>query len=398
MRLLRKSNVPVAAARTTLPAASATTAAPVPKAAASAAATRATTQAAVLVAALIGLVASVAVGGLVPRAAHAASAPPLFDDAFGLTVIGQPEWVDENERTFTVTVATAEVPSYQVMPGQVSGEHVIMVTLPTGYDETLRYPVHYTFHGAGDRPLTRRHQDIVEQSTVDLPLITVTPNGGGRGWYTDWANPGALGPQNWETFHLDQLVPFIDANLSTIAAKEGRAVSGHSMGGYGALRYAEQRPDLFDYVGSFSGDLDLLNQAMRAAVLGSTQLASHGTPTVALDAIFGPPIWPFDGVWNQRSPAQHVESLRGMGIALYSGDGGDLAVDPLQAAAEYFVWQTNVVTADHLTAAGIPFQFLDYGDGGEWAPGCTGKHNQPACLQADMEHFVSLIMGRLQHP
>lgn len=345
--------------------------------------------------ALAGLLAP---AGLVAPAAYAATALPQFADAFGLTVIEQPAWVEGSDRTFTVTVATDEVPAYEVMPGQVSGEHVIMVTLPTGYDESIRYPVHYTLHGAGSPPLTQQHMDIVESSTADEPLITVTPNGGGRGWYTNWVYPGARGPQNWETFHLDQLVPFVDANLSTIAAKEGRAISGHSMGGYGALRYAEVRPDLFDYVGSFSGDLDLLNQAIRVAVLGSTQLASHGTPTVAPDAIFGTPIWPFDGVWNQRSPAQHVASLRGMGIALYSGDGGDLAVETGQALAELVVWQTNAVTADHLAAAGIPFRFLDYGDGSGWAPGCTGKHNQPACLQADMDHFVALLMGRLQHP
>ncbi|MDN3242000.1 alpha/beta hydrolase [Glycomyces tritici] len=348
-----------------------------------------------MTAALLGIVAS---AGLVEPAAHATTAPPQFTDAFGLTVIDQSDWLGEGGRTFTVTVATEEVPAYQVMPGQVSDEHVIMVTLPTGYDEAADYPVHYTLHGAGEYPLTQRHKEIVEQSTEDAQLITVTPNGGGRGWYTDWVNPGRLGPQNWESFHLDQLVPFIDENLSTIAAKEGRAISGHSMGGFGALHYAERRPDLFDYVGSFSGDLDLLNQAMRAAVVASTQLASHGTPTVAPDAIFGPPIWPFDGVWNRESPAQHVESLRGKVIALYSGDGGDMAVDPLQAVAERFVWQTAVVTADNLTAAGIPFQFLDYGDGGDWAPGCTGKHNQRACLQADMDHFVSLVTDHIQHP
>ncbi|MEU6250870.1 alpha/beta hydrolase-fold protein [Glycomyces sp. NPDC047010] len=344
------------------------------------------------------LAGAVALGGPAVPAANAATALPQFEDGSGLVVAAQPEWVPGSDRTFTVTVSTEQVPAYSVLPGQVSGEHVVLVTLPEGYDGTTRYPVHYTLHGAGDQPLTQRHLEIVEQSTADLPLITVTPNGGGRGWYTDWVRPGPLGTQNWETFHLDQLIPFIDANLATIAAREGRAISGHSMGGYGALRYAEQRPDLFDYVGTFSGDLDLLNQGMRAAVLGSTQSTAFGAPTVAPDAIFGPPIWPLDGVWNERSPAQHVEPLRGMGIALYAGDGGDLAVDPLQAVAEHLVWQTAVATADHLDAAGIPYRFLDYGDGGDWAPGCTGKHNQRACLQADMDHFTSLLMERLEHP
>ncbi|GAA2135831.1 alpha/beta hydrolase [Glycomyces algeriensis] len=347
---------------------------------------------------LVTAVAAAAAGGLAAPAAHAATALPQFSDEHGLTVLEQPEWAGGSDRTFTFTVATAEVPAYSVMPGQVSGEHVVMVTLPEGYDESIEYPVHYTLHGGGDYPNSARLRTIVESSTADEPVITVSPNGSGRGWYTNWQYPGGLGLQDWEDFHLEQLIPFIDANLSTIAGKEGRAVSGHSMGGFGALGYAERRPDLFSYVGSFSGGLDLLNQEMRAAVLGSTQLAAFGTPTVAPDAIFGPPFWPLDGGWNRLSPAQHVEPLRGMGIALYAGNGGDLTVDPVQAIVEHRARQTAVVTSDYLDAAGIAHDFLDYGDGSSWAPGCTGKHSQQACLQADMDHFVSLIMTGLEHP
>ncbi|MEU6857728.1 alpha/beta hydrolase-fold protein [Glycomyces sp. NPDC046736] len=330
--------------------------------------------------------------------AQAAIAPPHLADAFGLTVIAQPEWAEGSDRTFTFTVATEEVPAFTVMPGQVSGEHVVSVTLPNGYDPAQSYPVHYTLHGGGDYPNAPWLRQAIEESTAHEPLITVAPNGGGRGWYTDWVYPGSLGLQNWETFHLEQLIPFIDANLATVDAKEGRAISGHSMGGYGAMSYAERRPDLFTYVGSFSGGLDLLNLEMRAAVVGSTQLAAYGYPTVAPDAIFGSPIWPLDWNWNQRSPAQHVESLRGMGIALYSGNGGDLAVDPVQAIVEHRARQTTAVASANLTAAGIEHDFLDYGDGSDWAAGCTGKHAQFACLQANFDHFIPLVMSRLQHP
>ena len=333
-------------------------------------------------------------------AATAATAPPHFDSGFGLTVVSQPAWADTNKRTFTFTVTSNQVPNPTQMPDQAPGEHVIMVTLPTGYDNdaTTRYPVLYGLHGAGDYPNSTRNQDITERSTEGVPLITVWPNGGGRGWYANWVNPGALGPQNWETFHLDQVIPLIDANLKTIPTKEGRAIVGHSAGGFGAFHYAEHRPNLFSYVGSFSGALDLLNQEMRAAVVGSEQLTGWGTPTVAIDAIFGPPVWPLDGVWNAQSPAQHVSSLRGMGVAMYVGNGGDLTVDPIQAVAEQATRQTALVTAANLTAAGIPYTFADYGDGSTWAPGCTGKHNQNPCLQADMDHFIPLIMRRLQHP
>jgi S-formylglutathione hydrolase FrmB len=340
----------------------------------------------------------VVAAGLAAPEAAAATALPHLTDGFGLTVLSQPAWVEGSERTFTFTVKSSQVPEYTVLPGQVSGEHVVMVTLPTGYDGTTRYPVQYTLHGHQDYPNTQRHKEIVERATAGVPLVTVTPNGGGRGWYSNWVNPRQLGPQNWETFHLDQLIPFVDANLSTIPTGKGRAISGHSMGGFGAFHYAEHRPELFSYVGSFSGGLDLMNLEMRAVVVATEEMPTSGTPIVAPDAIFGLPAPPFDGVWQAQSPAQHVEPLRGMGIVMYTGDGGTVVGDPTQALLEHRARETAVVTADHLTAAGIPFDFIDYGDGSSWAPGCTGKHSQQPCLQADMDHFVKLIMGRLEHP
>jgi S-formylglutathione hydrolase FrmB len=328
------------------------------------------------------------VAGLGTPAARAATAPPHLTDGFGLTVVAQPRWVDANERTFTFTVRTAAVPAYGVLPGQVPGEHVVLVTLPEGYDPATRYPVQYTFHGAGDTPDTARNQQIIERATAGVPLITVLPNGSGRGWYTNWAD----GSENWETFHLDQLVPFVDANLSTIPTRAGRVVSGHSMGGFGAFHYAEDRPDLFSYVGSFSGGLDLLDPAERLAVVVTEVSPLHGLPPVLPDAIFGVPAPA--GAWRAQSPAQHVESLRGMGIAMYAGNGGSLVGDLVQWWIENRARRTAVTTARNLTAAGIPYDFHDYGDGSTWAPGCTGKHNDTACLQADMTDFVRHVMAR----
>lgn len=109
------------------------------------------------VAALVGLAAifgMLGVFGPAAPAAHAASTPPHFADGFGLTVVGQPKWMDDNERTFTFQVKSDQVPAYSVLPGQVSGEHTVMVTLPAGYDgaAATRYPVHYTLHGAPEYP------------------------------------------------------------------------------------------------------------------------------------------------------------------------------------------------------------------------------------------------------
>lgn len=334
--------------------------------------------------------------GLCAPAANAEDEVPRLADGFGLTVKRQPEWLDGGHRSFVFSVATDEVPNPTLLSDQTAGQHDIVVTLPEDYTRSeARYPVLYSLHGNPDWPTNPYLRQVSEQATAGKPLITVHPNGV-RSWYSNWVNPGGVGPQNWETFHLDQLVPFIDANLRTFAERDGRAIVGHSMGGFGALHYAEHRPDLFSYVGSFSGGLDLLNQKVRAAVIGTEVSPGSGTPTVGADAIFGPPVWPLDGVWNAQSPAQHVESLRGMGVALYSGNGGDPLVAPVQSVTEQGVRETNVVTSQNLTAAGIPHEFLDYGDGSSWAPGCSGKHADIQCLQKDMDHYVGLILERLR--
>ena len=39
---------------------------------------------------------------------------------------------------------------------------------------------------------------------VDL----VMPDGGQVGWYTDWYDDSCCGPQRWESFHIDELLPF----------------------------------------------------------------------------------------------------------------------------------------------------------------------------------------------
>jgi hypothetical protein len=71
------------------------------------------------------LVALVAAFGLAAPG-FAASAPPRFDDGFGRAVVSQPVWADTAERTFTFTVKSDQVPACTALPGQISGEHVVM--------------------------------------------------------------------------------------------------------------------------------------------------------------------------------------------------------------------------------------------------------------------------------
>jgi S-formylglutathione hydrolase FrmB len=52
----------------------------------------------------------------------------------------------------------------------------------------------------------------------------------------------AEGPQRWETCHLDELRPFIEARSRTRTDRGGRAIAGLSVGGFGAMSYVARHP------------------------------------------------------------------------------------------------------------------------------------------------------------
>ena len=129
--------------------------------------------------------------------------------------------------------------------------------LPVGFDASgaTRYPMLLLLHGGAGRYTDWANAGLLEL-TKDLPLITVLPDAGRSAWYTDWYNNGAGGPPMWETYHLGQLLPWVDANFPTVGARSGRAIAGLSSGGFGALSYASRHPDLFVAAAGFSAALD----------------------------------------------------------------------------------------------------------------------------------------------
>src|ERR1700730_5892689 len=150
-------------------------------------------------------------------AAPAAGAPsPKLENAARLDVASQAR-VDA--RLLTLSVST------RALPGPAN----VRILLPTGYSPKARkrYPVLYLFHGTSGGAADWTKSGDAEKSTTGLPLIVVMPDIGlgydGGGWCTNWYNGGAYGPPEWERFHIDQLIPWVDRNLRTIAGRSGRA-------------------------------------------------------------------------------------------------------------------------------------------------------------------------------
>lgn len=137
------------------------------------------------------------------------------------------------------------------------------VYLPPSYDASpdRRYPVIYLLHGLYGHEASWLMKGNAE-ATLDAMIasgelresIVVMPSDGGYGqgtFYINWYNGGG----RFEDYLLYDLIPAIDREFRTVADRSGRAVSGLSMGGYGAFMLALRNPELFGAAASISGAL-----------------------------------------------------------------------------------------------------------------------------------------------
>jgi S-formylglutathione hydrolase FrmB len=131
------------------------------------------------------------------------------------------------------------------------------VYLPAGYDGKRRFPVLWLLHGHGDAYdswLNPQDGDFLHIA-AGFPGIVVMPEGA-QGWYTDWWSGGTRRP-GWESYYLDELTGLVQRRLRILPGRSNHAIAGLSMGGEGAVYFAEERPGYFGSVGSFSGAVSI---------------------------------------------------------------------------------------------------------------------------------------------
>src|SRR4029077_14355625 len=113
--------------------------------------------------------------------------------------------------------------------------------LPASYDAVAakgkRIPVLYLLHGLGDKQESlintgawNRVEELQESHKIgDFAIIT--PNGG-NSFYIDSKNGGV----KYESFFIEEFIPTMERKYRIGGSRGMRAISGVSMGGYGALR------------------------------------------------------------------------------------------------------------------------------------------------------------------
>src|ERR1700684_1207751 len=126
------------------------------------------------------------------------------------------------------------------------------VYLPASYDAgatqhpAQKYPLLYFLHGLGDNEQTLFNSggwtllDEMRRKHEIGNFLIVAPEGR-RSFYINSSD----GKFRYSDFFLREFIPYVEGKYHAGASREKRAVSGISMGGYGALRLAFAHPELF---------------------------------------------------------------------------------------------------------------------------------------------------------
>ncbi len=207
------------------------------------------------------------------------------------------------------------------------------VMLPPDYDSAVagrdpkRYPVLYFLHGLGDNEQTLFKgggwdvvQDLRRQGKITDFLI-VAPEGKST-FYINSAD----GHTRYSDFFLREFIPYIESHYSIQRERSARGVSGVSMGGYGALRFAFAYPEMFGSVSAQSAALisEIPSRSKKSLSEAPDDGGFAGMQRM-LGAVFGNPIdVPH---WKLNSPfvlaKQNRPRIRAAKLSIYFNCGRD---------------------------------------------------------------------------
>jgi len=144
-------------------------------------------------------------------------------------------------------------------------EREVLVYLPPSYDETKprRFPTVVVLPAFGAAHRTLASFRLWDKNVFEIfesllaraecvEAILVVPDAVNRWGGSQFLDSAATGA--YQTYLVEEVVPFVDQLYRTIPAREARAIVGRSSGGFGALRVGIDRPDVFAAIGSHAGD------------------------------------------------------------------------------------------------------------------------------------------------
>jgi enterochelin esterase family protein len=226
------------------------------------------------------------------------------------------------------------------------------VYIPSGYDSPAsknpaqRYPVLYFLHGLGDNEQTLFNSggwtllDDLRKLHKMGDFLIVVPEGK-RSFYINSADNS----ERYSDFLLEEFLPRIESKYRIRATRGGRAISGISMGGYGALRLGFAHPELFRAVSAQSPALITESpQQLDSAALS-------GSPLVGvLGPAFGRPI--DVSHWNANNPfllaKRNAAGLRRISIYFNCGEQDNYGLEKGAAALDHELSEEHIQHHYHL--------------------------------------------------
>jgi poly(3-hydroxybutyrate) depolymerase len=265
-----------------------------------------------------------------------------------------------SDEPWLTQAALTDLAEYRILGSAAAGRPVSFhLYLPSAYhaEPERRFPVLYWLHGSGPGvlgvpPLANYFHAAMEAGVIP-PMIVVFPNGLPDGMWCDSKD----GQTPMESIVMDDLIPFVDATLRSLATREGRIIEGFSMGGYGAGRLGLKYPDhfrAFSMIGAGPLQLDLLedNPDLRPIEARERIFAK----------VFGGDLGYFEAQspWRLAEEAQAMDRLEGIRIRQLVG-------------SDDFVLEANQALHQHLLSLGIGHEYREIAGVG---------HNVLAVLQA----------------
>jgi S-formylglutathione hydrolase FrmB len=199
-------------------------------------------------------------------------------------------------------------------PSKILGRSVpYCILLPPSYDsdKARRFPILYFLHGLGENAQVLLNsggwdliQDLWSQHRIGEFLI-VTPSAN-NSFYINSRD----GHDDYQTFFIREFLPYIEHRYRVHGQRRERGISGVSMGGYGALRFAFLYPQLFGSVSVHSAALIEDSPQQRLTSSEATVL------TQFVGRAFGSPF--SRAYWDRESPFTIVKTHpRPVGLKVY---------------------------------------------------------------------------------
>lgn len=223
---------------------------------------------------------------------------------------------------------SAQVDTVLIYSPSMKKEIKTVVVTPENYNQQVSLPVIYLLHGhSGNHQYWVDRVPEIIKMVDSYNFILVCPDGEKSSWY--WDSP--VNPEfKYETFLSQELIKEIDTRYKTIPDRKGRAITGLSMGGHGALYAAFNHQDVFGAAGSMAGGVDIRafpNNWDMVGLLGS--YAEN------------------PGVWSKHTVIENVHLLKPNSLALFIDCGKD-----------DFFYQVNLKLHEKLTYFNIPHTFM----------------------------------------